>query len=69
MLKCENLSRTNSTKSETQFFWAKIQENEHTLEGYLGWRKTLLVKTDEYRPEEMLHLNDQVFRVKYFVHI
>ena len=30
MLKCENLPRTNSEKSETQFVFAKIQENEHT---------------------------------------
>ena len=30
MLKCENLPRTNSTKSETQFLVAKIQRNEHT---------------------------------------
>ena len=30
MLKCENPPRTNSTKSETQNFFAKIQRNEHT---------------------------------------
>ena len=30
MLKCENLPRTNSTKSETQNILVKFQQNEHT---------------------------------------
>ena len=30
MLKCENLPRTNSTKSETQNIFVKFQQNEHT---------------------------------------
>ena len=32
MLKSENLPKTNSTKSQTQIFLAKIQRNEHTPE-------------------------------------
>ena len=30
MLVCENLPRTNSTKSETQNIFVKFQQNEHT---------------------------------------
>ena len=43
MLKCEKLLRTNSTKSETQIFFAKIEENEHTPapgeNAYITWSR------------------------------